>query len=792
MKKNARKPETFVSSPQHRVSGETNGTAAGDVCPAEAVLVRSATKSYGVRKNRHAVLEALDMHVKKGTIYGLLGASGCGKTTLLSCIVGRRSFNSGEVLVLGHKPGTPESGVPGPRVGYMPQELALYGFFTIKETLQYFGRIYNLRASFVKAQLEFLSNLLDLPPSNRYVHTLSGGQQRRVSFAVALFHEPELLILDEPTVGVDPLLRSSIWDHLIRQSVDHGRTVIVTTHYIEEARQANTIGMMRSGRLLAEESPDTLLANYNLPTLEDVFLKLCMKDDVENRDEDRTEIVATPVRPVTLHAARTAQLPGSYVNPAFNHSASQLDVSETGITRQNRSNSREFSASPADRFGNALLNLGVSSTSPTHFGEGTATRSGKRNKSSRNFPTVLPSLHRLGALIRKNFLLTFRNFGIFIFIYFMPAFQAIVFNVTLGHEPTGLKMAIVNEEINPNQGRICNYSTDCSYSMLSCRFLRYIKDNIVQVPYESMSNALEAGKNGHVWGVIHFGHNFTEEFEIRQSIGDSANIDNILRSQIGINVDSSNQQIDVFIQKWLLEAYGDFFKDFMRSCQFEPEAGYIPVVFLDPVYGQKDTPYTEFMAPGLIISIVYFMAVSLTAGVFVSERKQGLLDRCLVAGVKMTEILFGQLISQFFVMAGQTALVFMCMLLIFNISCQGNLALAVFITFLQGLVGMCFGLLIATICDTEISALLLSQASFLPFTVISGVCWPIEGMPFYLRNIAYAMPLTYAIESLRSIFSRGWGVEKTDVYAGILISIAWILTLLILCLIVIRVRKYAS
>ncbi|XP_032783939.2 LOW QUALITY PROTEIN: ABC transporter G family member 20 [Daphnia magna] len=785
MKKNRRVSEVVVSS--HQINGETE--SAGDA-GVPAVLVRDATKCYGVRKNRCAVLQSLDMSVQKGIIYGLLGASGCGKTTLLSCMVGRRSLNSGTVLVFGHKPGSPESGIPGPRVGYMPQELALYGYFTIKETLQYFGRIYNLKPAFVNAQLEFLSNLLHLPSSDRFVKTLSGGQQRRVSFAVALFHEPELLILDEPTVGVDPLLRRSIWDHLIRQSVDHGRTVIVTTHYIEEARQANTIGMMRSGRLLAEESPDNLLRNYRLPSLEEVFLKLCMKDDGENRTEP-SQAIENCTNGTLRSVTGIRQPVGGHTNLAFDHSTSQTNITEID-TIENHCNSNEASISPADCFGNAALNLGVSSTRPANSSETNAVVSRNKSRLSSTIKMALPSVHRLGALIRKNFLLTFRNVGIFIFIYFMPAFQAIVFNVTLGHEPTGLKMGIVNDELNPSQGRVCNYTTDCSYSMLSCRYLRYIKNNIIQVPYESVSDALEAGKNGHVWGLIHFGHNFTEEFEVRQASGDSASIENIIRSQIGINMDSTNQQIDLFIEKWLLEAFGDFFKDLMRSCQHEPEAGYIPVVFLDPVYGQKDTPYTEFMAPGLIITIVYFMAVSLTSGVLIAERKQGLLDRCLVAGVQMREILFGQLISQFTVMVGQTALVFMCMLLIFNISCHGNLALAVFITFLQGLVGMCFGLLIATVCDNEISALLLSQASFLPFTVISGVCWPIEGMPFYLRSIAYSMPLTYAIESLRSIFSRGWGVERPDVFAGIFISMTWILILLVLCMIVIRVRKYAS
>jgi len=137
----------------------------------------------------------------------MLGASGCGKTTLLSCIVGLQSLDCGELLVFGNKPGKFQSGIPGRRVGYMPQELCLYEEFTMKETIEYLGRIYELPNVFVKSQIEYLIKLLDLPTGNRKIKTLSGGQKVRVSLAVAIFHEPELLVLDEPTVGQDLVLQ---------------------------------------------------------------------------------------------------------------------------------------------------------------------------------------------------------------------------------------------------------------------------------------------------------------------------------------------------------------------------------------------------------------------------------------------------------------------------------------------------------------------------------------------------------------------------------------------------------
>jgi len=164
----------------------------------------------------------------------------------------------------------------------------------------------------------------------------------------------------------------------------------------------------------------------------------------------------------------------------------------------------------------------------------------------------------------------------------------------------------------------------------------------------------------------------------------------------------------------------------------------------------------------------------------------------LSLGVQTTEIMLAHLVNQFTVLVGQTALVFLFMLLVFNISCNGSLPLAIFITLVQGLCGMCYGLVVSSLCDEETSAIHLALGSFYPNLLLSGVLWPMEGMSVYLRYIAYFLPQTYAVESLRNVFARGWGIERPEVYWGIVISWGWIFAMLAFSLIVVRIRKYTG
>ncbi|XP_025415790.1 ABC transporter G family member 23-like isoform X1 [Sipha flava] len=242
------------------------------------VRVVDAFKSYG---GNVQVLDGLQMTVPSCTIYGLLGPSGCGKSTLLQCILGTMSLDSGSIDL---RAKTLKD------VGYMPQDLCLEDTLSTKETFEYYGKLYNMSKKDITSRINELNKFLQLPNLNSYINELSGGQSRRVSLAISLLHNPKVIILDEPTVGLDPLLRQEIWAEFSNMANQQQKTIIITTHYIEEANQADRVGLMRSGIIVEEGSPQDILYRYGTDSLESAFLTICCNQQLNKKVEKKTYV----------------------------------------------------------------------------------------------------------------------------------------------------------------------------------------------------------------------------------------------------------------------------------------------------------------------------------------------------------------------------------------------------------------------------------------------------------------------------------------------------------------------
>ena len=227
-----------------------------------AVSIEDVSKSFG----RFKALNGVTLRVRKGEIYGLLGPNGAGKTTLIRLICGLLQAQSGTVNVLGQR--MPQVGVLR-HIGYMTQQAALYPALSVEENVRFFAAI-NGAEDGVKEAME-LVQLYDRRSS--VVQTLSGGMRQRCSLACALVHRPDLLLLDEPTVGVDPQLRVQFWESF-RQMAAGGTTIIVSSHVMDEADRCQRLGLIQYGRLLAEGTPAEIRTMGGSQNLEEAFLAL--------------------------------------------------------------------------------------------------------------------------------------------------------------------------------------------------------------------------------------------------------------------------------------------------------------------------------------------------------------------------------------------------------------------------------------------------------------------------------------------------------------------------------------
>ena len=216
-----------------------------------AIEVRGLTKAYGP----HMAVRGIDFTVARGEVFGLLGPNGAGKTTTVEVLEGYRTRDSGTVSVLGYDPGNRSAQLRS-RVGIVLQSCGTYPHLTVAETVEHFASLYP-----APRQVDEVLALAGLDEcAGRRARTLSGGQARRLDFALALVGDPELIFLDEPTTGFDPGARRAAWD-VIRALRDLGKTVVLTTHYLDEAQTlADRVAILQDGRILAEGAPDALAA----------------------------------------------------------------------------------------------------------------------------------------------------------------------------------------------------------------------------------------------------------------------------------------------------------------------------------------------------------------------------------------------------------------------------------------------------------------------------------------------------------------------------------------------------
>ncbi|BBU22888.1 ABC transporter ATP-binding protein [Mycobacterium xenopi] len=220
-----------------------------------------------VIRGKRPALQDFSVQIACGTITGLLGPSGCGKTTLMRCIVGTQIVTAGRVTVLGRPAG---SAVLRRRVGYMPQDPTIYNDLRIVDNLRYFASLYGFGSHAADAAIE-LVGLSD--HRSAYCGNLSGGQRTRVSLACALVCQPELLVLDEPTVGLDPVLRADLWGQF-HDLARGGTTLLVSSHVMDEADHCGDLLLMREGHLVAHTTPNRLREDTGCTALEEAFLSI--------------------------------------------------------------------------------------------------------------------------------------------------------------------------------------------------------------------------------------------------------------------------------------------------------------------------------------------------------------------------------------------------------------------------------------------------------------------------------------------------------------------------------------
>jgi ABC transporter DrrB family efflux protein len=701
--------------------------------------VRRLSRKFG----ELTAVRDVSFQVQRGEIFGLLGPNGSGKSTIIRMLCGVLQPTGGDATVLGLDVRRQAEEIKR-RIGYMSQKFSLYADLSVEENLNFYGSVYGLPRQRLAERKEAVLELTSLEGQlEKLAGNLSGGWKQRLALACSLIHEPEVVFLDEPTAGIDPVARRQLWDLLFELS-GKGVTLFVTTHYMDEAERCTDIGYIYLSRLLLLGEPGELKTLPEVTPEGSRWYELEAPDPVRRLAELRT---VEGVRDATLFGERIHILADEALGKerllaSVQAPPGQGEVREIGPTledvfvtltrnaeaRRQIEDENQFKEEEGENGRELEFDVAPppSNVSPTFTTSRETTLRGR-------------STDGLFAILVKEFAHMRRQPSTLFFLLVVPVLQTIIFGYALDTEVENIPTVIFDLDGRQHSRRLVEALVNTRKFLV----VAHVYDD------ESFRRAMTSGR---ARVGVRIPPDYSDKLVAREQVSIQVLIDGS-DSTAASTAQSAANLAGVNLSIEQARAMGEAAR--FAPARTQTGRAERPLEVRTRLLYNPDLESARFFVPGLVAIILQLVTVFTTSFAIVRERELGSLEQLFVTPVGRLGLMLGKLTP--YAIAGflEMLIVLTVMVYVFRVPIHGSLALLLGLSALFLVCTLSLGLLISTVASTQVAALLFSFMTMLPSVLLSGFMFPRSEMPQAIQWFTYAIPATYFIEILRGIVLRG-------------------------------------
>ena len=709
--------------------------------PAPVISVRHLCRQFGALR----AVDDVSFDVQRGAIFGLLGPNGSGKSTIIRMLCGVLDPSAGEASVLGHDVRTGAEEIKR-RIGYMSQKFSLYADLSVRENLEFYGRIYGLTDERLAERSRAVQELTGIGDRlDQLAGTLSGGWKQRLALACALIHEPEVLFLDEPTAGIDPVARRDLWD-LLFELAGRGVTLFVTTHYMDEAERCTDVAYIHLSRLIVCGKPDQL---KQLPTVTPAGMnrfELETPHPTENLSKLRTlpGVADATLFGQTIHLLIDQRVTADQVRVHLGLSESQSpirpiapsleDVFVTLTRAHDRGTSGSRSRLSAEGPPKVVLPPTAGTAPPPSPPE--ERPRGPANEASKS--QEAGPFWGLKAMLLKEFSHIRREPATIFFMLVVPVMQTFIFGFAIQTEIDNIPTVIHDLD-----GRKASRELiDAFRNTRTFAIIDRVYDD------DSFRRAIASGR-------AKVGLRIPPDYTERIMTGEQV--------QVQVLIDGSDSQVATTAMNAAnllgttrsIQLARSIAESATRVPARDPVGkAALPIEMRPRLLFNPSLDSSHFFVPGLVGIIMQLVTIFLTSFAIVRERELGTLEQLFVTPVGRMGLLLGKLVPYAFVGFIEMLIVLTVMVYVFGVPIHGNLWLLLSLSTLFLVCALGLGLLVSTVAKTQLQAMQFAFLLMLPSVLLSGFMFPRSEMPAPIYLISFAIPVTYFLEILRGVVLR--------------------------------------